>query len=84
VQFHRHKQTSQGGISKLGECKAVRRVIRDNDHQINVAVRVSLSRGMRPEEMDFQRLQGRNQALHDLLEEFIGYLFHNVDYTRFQ
>jgi hypothetical protein len=34
--------------------------------------------------MDFQRLQGRNQALHDLLEEFIGYLFHNVDYTRFQ
>jgi hypothetical protein len=68
VQLRWHKQTSQGRISKLGEFKNVRRVIRNNDHQIDVAVLMGFSRGLRPEEVDFQRVQGCNEALDDLLE----------------
>lgn len=83
VQLNRDTQTRQRRISNLGKAKAIRRVIGDNHHQINFTILVGFPRGMRTEEVDFQRMQRCNEALNDLLQKLAAEVFHDVDYTGF-
>ena len=72
-----NSHVSQRPVTTDGQLAQRPCVIRHNNEKIDVAMLVGFTRGVRAEEVYFQRIQGRDQALDNLLEEFFGEVLHD-------
>lgn len=69
-------------VAENAQLVQIPRIIRHDDHQVDVTVPVRLARGLRTEQLDLQRVQRLNKALHDLLKQLIRKLFHAANHNR--